>query len=213
MNILNNEINEFFGAANILSSTLINSSHSNFHIYMKDRNGKLLGGNDQQAISVGLKKGDELKGFNDFDFVHSADANILRANDERVIKQNCSVIITEKCNLFNKNQMTVISTKLPLHGNSKKVLGIIGLSVILAQEPSSLIADNNLTKRQLDCAFHLVLGCTLKEIAANLKISPKTAEHHIDSIKNKLDCYTRSELIKKILKISIIQERLKAVNL
>ena len=37
----------------------------------------------------------------------------------------------------------------------------------------------------------------MKEIARKLNISPRTVESHIEEIKLKMDCQTKSQLIKK----------------
>lgn len=52
-----------------------------------------------------------------------------------------------------------------------------------------------LTGRELDCAIELLKGKTIKEIAKKLKLSPRTAEHHVEHIKTKLSCKKKSELI------------------
>lgn len=57
-----------------------------------------------------------------------------------------------------------------------------------------------LSKRQLDCLFFLSRGMTVKEIASNLHLAPKTVEHYLENIKLKLNCYSRSELISKFIK-------------
>lgn len=56
-----------------------------------------------------------------------------------------------------------------------------------------------LTKKQEQCLFFLIRGKSLKEIATILGISHRTVEDHIDSIKNKLQCQTKRELIEKAI--------------
>jgi DNA-binding CsgD family transcriptional regulator len=52
-----------------------------------------------------------------------------------------------------------------------------------------------LTKRELDCLEYLPL--TSREIGDILHISSRTVEAYLQSAKNKLNCYTKSELIHK----------------
>jgi len=53
-----------------------------------------------------------------------------------------------------------------------------------------LFTDIKVTHRQTDCINPLLDGATIKEIAAKLKISPRTVETHIDSPKTKFNAST-----------------------
>lgn len=52
-----------------------------------------------------------------------------------------------------------------------------------------------LSQREIECLFFLIRGKSAKETARLLNISYRTVEHHIDHIKNKLNCRSKSELI------------------
>jgi DNA-binding CsgD family transcriptional regulator len=54
-----------------------------------------------------------------------------------------------------------------------------------------------LTDKQINCMFYLVRGKSYKEIAKLLSISFRTVEGHMDAIKYKLNCYSKSALIEK----------------
>ena len=64
-----------------------------------------------------------------------------------------------------------------------------------------------LTKRELDCAYFLIQGRSNKEIARELNISPRTVEDYITSIRYKVHCKSRSELISLLCKwpLGVIQ--------
>lgn len=51
-----------------------------------------------------------------------------------------------------------------------------------------------LTKQQLNCLSYFVYGKTAKEIAKILHLSPRTIESHLNDVKNKLQCASKSEL-------------------
>lgn len=57
-----------------------------------------------------------------------------------------------------------------------------------------------LTKRELDCVQCLLQGKTLQQTAEMLFISPRTAETHLENVRQKLHCQNKSELIAKLLK-------------
>lgn len=61
----------------------------------------------------------------------------------------------------------------------------------------------SLSVRQQQCLYYLAQGMTQKSIAAQLTLSPKTIEHYIVDIKNKLNCSTQSELIRTAWELHI----------
>jgi DNA-binding CsgD family transcriptional regulator len=54
---------------------------------------------------------------------------------------------------------------------------------------------DGLTPRESETLFFLLRGHTAKEVGKHLGISNRTVETHIESIKNKLDCQTKKEII------------------
>lgn len=59
--------------------------------------------------------------------------------------------------------------------------------------------DLGLSHRESEVLFFLIRGKTAKEIARVVGLSNRTVEKHLDRIKNKLNCCSRSELIEKAL--------------
>lgn len=57
-----------------------------------------------------------------------------------------------------------------------------------------------LTAKELLCAQQLIRGKTSKEIACALNLSPRTVETHVESIKRKSGCYSKSKAIQLLLK-------------
>ncbi len=55
--------------------------------------------------------------------------------------------------------------------------------------------DLSLPPRQSECLFFLLRGKSIKTIARILDLSPRTVESYIESIKIRLDCRTKAELI------------------
>ena len=54
------------------------------------------------------------------------------------------------------------------------------------------------SRREFQCLFHLVSGKTAKETGAILFLSQRTVETYLDSIKRKLNCRTKLEILSKI---------------
>lgn len=55
-----------------------------------------------------------------------------------------------------------------------------------------------LTKREAQCLSGLLKGKTNKAIAMDLELSPRTVDTHMDKIKNKLVCHSKSDIVRKI---------------
>ncbi len=68
----------------------------------------------------------------------------------------------------------------------------------------------NLSSRQHECLHFLIRGKTLREISKILNISPRTVEIHMEKLKLKFNCTSKSELISAAIEygfINIIPER------
>jgi DNA-binding CsgD family transcriptional regulator len=57
------------------------------------------------------------------------------------------------------------------------------------------VTASALSDRELDVARLVVDGLTYKEIGGQLYISPKTVEHHVAKIRQKLGATTRAEML------------------
>lgn len=66
------------------------------------------------------------------------------------------------------------------------------------------IPEKHLTKKEILVIKHLVQGLSASKIAQALVISPRTVEHHLERIKDKLDCDSKSELIQKVQEIDFL---------
>ena len=70
------------------------------------------------------------------------------------------------------------------------------------QHTQKVISDyyqSILSKRELDCLYHTLLGKTAKLVAMELGISRRTVEDHIASIKLKIKVFSKAELFEKVI--------------
>lgn len=178
-----------------------------FYIYAKDVSGKYLGMNQALARDLGLNKPEDFNGLEDFDmpFLSQKEAANLRINDEKIIKESRYHKFIEPVSIYDGTKINILSYKAPLLSSKKKILGLVGVSLIQDIREYHPLC---LTERQIDCLVLLVKGMTFKEIAKELDLSPRTVEHYIFAIKTKFNCEARSELISKALKMEIIKSRL-----
>ena len=189
------------------------------HLHCKDLKGHYIGCNERVMRDVGYTSKTDMLGRTDFDFdcLGEHEANSFRAIDKFIIGTGRSDFFTQSVTLIDKKKYIAMNHKAPLYSNSKKIIGVVSYGIIVNQyqspysDPSypllNLLFVSNpavfqsLTERQTDCLYHLVRGLSIKEIARKLELSPRTVEHYLDSVKNKLNCNSRSELIDKIMKM------------
>jgi DNA-binding CsgD family transcriptional regulator len=177
------------------------------HQYTKNQFGQYIDCEDGQAIAVGMAKREDILGLHDFDILNADEAGEFKKNDLHVMQTRSATITHESFTTFSGQAMLATSIKTPLFSDTKKPIGVIGLSILrenncVAQTPFKL------TPRELDCLYYLVKGNIKKEIAKQLKLSERTVEHYLESAKNKMMCSHRSELISKALLIPQIREKI-----
>lgn len=61
------------------------------------------------------------------------------------------------------------------------------------------IGNIYLTKKEIECLYYLPILVTIKEISNKMYISPRTVEDHIQSLKQKLSCTSKRELLGKVV--------------
>ena len=66
-----------------------------------------------------------------------------------------------------------------------------------------------LSYRQLECIALMLQGYTYKQIGTALKIGPRTVSDHLDVIKDKFNCMTKSHLAEVLLWGNVIIGRSK----
>lgn len=201
------------------------------HVYWKDTKGRYLGSNALMLDQLGLTSIEEIKGKKDCDLAWRKVANIYSKNDKLVIQQAQSLQCYEFMEIDNQPRVNLLTIKSPLIDNNENVVGVFGISYYLTglfpekismfthlggnelqlkksykQKIANLflhkkVAGMNLTLRQTECLYHLVRGLSAKQIAKQLAISNRTVEYYLELIKNKLGCFSRSDLISKAIEL------------
>jgi len=73
------------------------------------------------------------------------------------------------------------------------------------QDMNALIATlsekcrQSISKREAECLFYLIRGKSARETGLALQLSQRTVEFYLDSLKDKLNCRKKSEIIEKVL--------------
>jgi len=189
------------------------------HLFWKNENGAYLGCSEKLAQSLGFNGSKDILGCTDFDLCWAASAPNFRLNDKQVIHHAKPKIAIETGKLTNGEVGRALSYKWPLCLRSKKVVGTICIAMEFESDDvfSSFIAEqalnhshincptmdeitsHGLSKRQAECVYYLTKGMSIKQIANILNLSPRTVGHYLEAVKDKLGCYSRAQLISKIL--------------
>ena len=163
----------------------------------------------------GAKSKDDVVGHTDFEFVWQEYAFLYRQHEIEVMDGNeYSAIIPIKdakksTLLFLHNKIRTINEKGKTNGLIVHAVEILNpdyhrlistltrintkKNIILALEKN--VQNIKLSARQKQCLFFLVYGKSAKIIARILNISHRTVETHIETLKVKFGCHSKSDLI------------------
>lgn len=194
---------------------------------VKDTESNYLGISQHYAELAGWKNAKECSGKTDYEIACEAVkfAEKFIARDKQVISSK----ITSKyldIQKYTCGYKAILVEKKPVKDKEEKVVALFctGIDVtdmplfksflVLSQQdnktfgstytPASYSLSSHhcplpLTQKQQICLFWLIRGKSLKEIAKILKLSPRTIECHLDTIKIKLHCQYKSEIIEKAI--------------
>lgn len=193
----------------------------------KDINSNYLGISQQYAKLAGWENASKCLGKTDHDIMCEAVkfADIFVARDKKMIDSEvaCKYLDIQK---YTSGWRMILVEKTPIKNQEGKVVAIFATGadvtdmplfksfLVLCQQDdktfgsiytpasyslSSYYCPLPLTQKQQVCLFWLIRGKSLKEIAKILQLSPRTVECHLDTIKIKLNCQYKSEIIEKAI--------------
>lgn len=124
------------------------------------------------------------------------------------------IMLGEKCVIKNEKDQPIGITSYMTDVTNCKLFDIARFMIkhddknhrIITQDQFCYIfndnyLESNLTQRQSECLFFLLRGYSYKSIAKILNLSPRTIEIYVESIKNRLDCCSKSQLIEKAVEL------------
>lgn len=99
----------------------------NVRVFWKDRNSNYLGCNRLLALDAGLKNPSDIIGKNDYELAWKEQADIYRANDQKVIKSGQSQLNYEEHQTTHDGKsIWVRNSKIPLRDNENNIIGVLG---------------------------------------------------------------------------------------
>ena len=144
-------------------------AHTPAHIYWKDRNGVYLGSNDKQAISLGLKSGNEIVGKTDMELPWGkGNAAVFRENDLEVMATG-KMKTAEELAIYDRRDAVVLSQKVPLRNSFGEVIGVLGISVDITDRKKTEQLQKETTE-QISRAVDVLSNCLAHELRTPLAI-------------------------------------------
>ena len=182
------------------------------YIGWKDTNLHHLGCNQNLASVLALKNADDIIGRKDSDLIdHTDESNVFhRENDLMVLQGKIITGIHQAVGVYRHSQYYFV--KKPLYDFNNNICGIIYhcnefkpsqlAAHFLEEDPTSShfrseLPDNKfkLSNRELECLFYTLRGKTARQISEIIKLSKRTIESYLESIKNKTGCQSKADLL------------------
>lgn len=198
------------------------------YVFWKDTDGVYLGYNDFGAVNLGYESGEEIVGKTDFEIFPKDAAKFFRENDGIVRAEEKQIFVPEVGVLKNNVPVVFLSYKMPTYDQNGVLTGVAGISFARPvcdiqgnSRKNTLITEltqscntrinpelntfdfSTLSEKERACLHHLCQGMTVKMIAKQLGISPKTVETYLERSKIKTNCHNKTELMSAYIRASI----------
>lgn len=201
------------------------------YIFAKDKNLKYVFCNENVAEAAGLDSPSQIIGKTDYEIFWKKHADFYRRGDVKAISGQVRVNIPE-IQTQPKRIANILVTKTQLMDNNENCIGVIGSYIditgyLLTKKEGKFDLEKQrfylgepfdneyLTRRELEVFRYILYGYTLKKIAILLKISLLTARWYVKSLKIKLQCHSKAEIMSIAIKygLTYILEEYKIWNI
>jgi DNA-binding CsgD family transcriptional regulator len=199
-----------------------------FSVYFVNTDSEIQNINESSATSSGFCSSKDAVGKSILDSLEKSNAEKIIITDKEVMHNKTMQISEIDMELKEGVVNSCLCIRLPWFNEENKIIGVMGMAIVysihnigeclvkiistglLNTNSLPLLSSNSngLSKRQMECLFYITKGRTIKQIATILGLSPKTVEHYLESIKLKLNCSSRAELIDTALQMKEIRESL-----
>jgi DNA-binding CsgD family transcriptional regulator len=196
-------------------------------VFYKNTNLVYVAASNFIARMCGFENSEQLCGHNDFELSCAAADCALdyRAEDNKVLSTGKEISSLQINKFADGNIHIFLLRKAPVRDAQGQIIGVCGMGsevtnpatgqaifnllttaakyVAGSLENQTFIIGNenldHLSARESELIFYFMRGFSNKEIGVLMKLSPRTIESYLESIKNKYHCATRKELLLKCM--------------
>lgn len=126
------------------------------HVYWVDSNHVILGCNEQQAKTIGLKSRHDIVGRRIEEFQTKENAEIIFKINNEVMATGEQRVIEEPFQNLDGSESIFLSHKVPLRNSQGEIVGVIGISIDIS-ERKRLERELELAKKRAEIAFENVI--------------------------------------------------------
>lgn len=191
-------------------------------IFWKNVHSVYFGCNANLALLAGFKNSTDVIGLTDNELIWDDYACTLYQTEDRLVCDSRLSLKEQKVPYLRRDtgyNGQLVGTKEPLFDRQQQLIGIVGYYKLLpakqtlydkinpAQMPTLLGSKTQffvyvrarlvlLTRRESEVLLYLIIGCTCKQVAANMEISSRTIDSYfVRQLKKKLGCQSLSQIV------------------
>ena len=186
------------------------------YVFLKDRNGIYRYANQPFAMIAGVDSPEGIVGKTDRELSWT-DAECWWVTDAHVLAGK-SIVRMEEAYRCSARDFKFLITKTPYRNEKGEIIGILGnfldCSGRLILETKGKFDENKLrlhleyvpewlSAAEVRVCFYLIHGFSTRRIAEKTGTTESTIRFHIDNIKNKMQCTTKSEIVETAMRTGI----------
>lgn len=203
-----------------------------YGVYVKNKELKYTQFNRQFLKSLKIDNPLMIKDKLDQELPWSCFAESYQKDDHYVIKNRKNLTIINPVRLLKNQSLLLINKRSPIINDSDQVEGIFSMASPIAEHQfcsamfllyerdrfyigneyknigyiiSERDGPENLSTKEFECLFFILRGKNARQIAEITFRSVRTIESHIESLKYKFSCTSKSELIEKAIDVGLMR--------
>lgn len=187
------------------------------YVFLKDREGIYRYANQPFAMIAGMNAAEAIIGKTDRELAWRVDAERWFVTDAQVLAGQ-SILRMEESYRCAEGDIKFLITKIPYRNEQGEIVGILGnfldctdrlmlkIKGKFDEEKLRLHLEHVpdwLSAAEVRVCFYLIHGFSTRRIGEKIGTTESTVRFHIDNIKNKMQCTTKSEIVETAMRTGI----------